>query len=627
MKHLQRLAGHLHGYAVATVALGLNLPLLCVLLARHLEGVPAFGVAGLYALLVFIGYYGAFLLALTTALFVVLPFARRLAVFLTGALFAIAVFYLVLNGIVHRVYRIHIDAFWVQYVLTNPEGLGVPASAFLIALGILVGAILLQILLFRVAGRLRRPGRAAAAVATVVVLCGLVSQAIHIAAYYRADARITSITPQLPFYEPVTSHRQAVKYAGFVPLGDDDPAGEAAAGGASIHYPLRPIHYAPPAGRRLPNIVILLLESWRADAMDSVTTPHMYALAQRSTWCLDHFSSGNATPSGVFGIFYAIHPTYWTAVKANSRAIDNPVFIDALQEHGYGFGIYADSHFERHRIDDAIFHGIPVHDHFTGATPDVRDGDLTHQLLQFAGDQEHRHQPFMGFAFFKATHFAYYYPDSDARFQPAKELNVAFVDRRQDPTPYLNDYRNSVRFVDDLVGRIVAGLDSLHALDHTIIVVTGDHGEEFNDDRANYWGHSGNFTQYQTRVPMMLYVPWRAPRRVTTPTAHVDIPTTLLQEVFGVTNDPRDYSNGRNLLEPPGAPRPIVVGGYASHAFVFNDDVFAVYPMYVRKYKLSNIATNAGTPPAALVREAMEETHRFYGPAEADPTPARAARP
>ena len=56
----------------------------------------------------------------------------------------------------------------------------------------------------------------------------------------------------------------------------------------------------------------------------------------------------------------------------------------------------------------------------------------------------------------------------------------------------------------------------------------------------DYWGHGSNFTQYQTRVPLVLCHS-RPPRGSSIhPLSHVDIPTTLIQEIFGVRNDPSD---------------------------------------------------------------------------------------
>jgi membrane-anchored protein YejM (alkaline phosphatase superfamily) len=51
-------------------------------------------------------------------------------------------------------------------------------------------------------------------------------------------------------------------------------------------------------------------------------------------------------------------------VKANNAVVHNPVLIDALEANGYSFGIYANSHFERHKIKYAVFRGIEVHESF-----------------------------------------------------------------------------------------------------------------------------------------------------------------------------------------------------------------------------------------------------------------------
>ena len=162
------------------------------------------------------------------------------------------------------------------------------------------------------------------------------------------------------------------------------------------------------------------------------------------------------------------------------------------------------------------------------------------------------------------------------------------------------------------MGQIIRRLEAAGLLNETIVIVTSDHGEEFNDNRAGYWGHCGNFTEYQTRVPFMMYVPWEKPRQVTGRTAHIDVPATLVQGVFGCEADVRDYSNGRNLFGPLDEERPLVVGSYVNHAIIMGDDVYAVYPIYVQKYKVTDIKAGAAAPRVDLMKKALEEMHRFY---------------
>jgi membrane-anchored protein YejM (alkaline phosphatase superfamily) len=597
----------LETYRALLTALGLNLPLYVAALAHQLEGVPLLSLAGAYAAFVIVGYYGLALLVLLTVLFLVTGFSRRLAVAAGATFLFAAAFYLVADSVVHRAFRFHIDAFWLQYVFTSFNGFGMPPATLALIAGVLVVLVAIELWILRLARRVRPPRLATGLLVIGILTCFVVSQVMHVIAYYRSDTRITSITPQLPFYAPIVSQNQAARYASLVGTGVSEA--EATPGSASLRYPLREVR--PAAGSSTPNIVLLLLESWRYDMMDSRVTPNVDALGRRSSVFLRHLSSGNSTPTGVFGLFYGIHPTYWPAVKANSAVIDNPVLIDVLKEKGYAFGIFADSQFGRHKIKDAMFRGIPIHESFTGRFADDRDDDMTNQLIGFMDEQHAAGKPFFGFAFFKSTHYAYCYPPAAARFQPAKDLNIATAGNDTDTTPFVNDCRNSVFYTDSLMGRILRHLEAAGLMENTIVIVTSDHGEEFNDNHAGWWGHSGNFTRYQTQVPLVFYFPGRAPRRVTQMTAHVDVPTTLLEEVFGC-GPPDDYSNGRDLFALSAEPRPFVVSGYVNHAFVMGDDVHSIYPMFVQSYKLDDIHAHAGAPDPELARRLMEETHRFY---------------
>lgn len=79
-----------------------------------------------------------------------------------------------------------------------------------------------------------------------------------------------------------------------------------------------------------------------------------------------------------------------------------------------------------------------------------------------------------------------------------------------DRTPYFNRYKNSVFFTDKNLGRALSFLGKNIDIDKTIIVITSDHGEEFNDTGKNYWGHNGNFTKYQAQIPFIVKWPGKA---------------------------------------------------------------------------------------------------------------------
>ncbi|HET6462428.1 MAG TPA: sulfatase-like hydrolase/transferase, partial [Candidatus Krumholzibacteria bacterium] len=277
--------------------------------------------------------------------------------------------------------------------------------------------------------------------------------------------------------------------------------------------------------------------------------------------------------------------------------------------------IFADSHFDRHKIKDGMFRGIDVHETFAGRNADAKDADMTRELIDFMAREQAAGKPFFGFAFYKSTHFNYYYPPGDAPFKPARKLELGITGSahaHENRDAFFNDYLNAVHYTDELVGRVIAALDSTGALANTIVVVTSDHGEEFDDNKADYWGHTGNFTGYQTRVPMFIYVPWEKPRTVKETTAHIDVPPTLLREGLGCDAPESDYSNGRDMFAKLPADRPVVISSYVNHAIVSGENVFVVYPMYVQKYRLWDIKGTATAIPPAAARQVMEEMSWFY---------------
>jgi membrane-anchored protein YejM (alkaline phosphatase superfamily) len=218
----------------------------------------------------------------------------------------------------------------------------------------------------------------------------------------------------------------------------------------------------------------------------------------------------------------------------------------------------------------------------------------------------------MALAFYKSDHFPYEYPPEDSIFLPAGDINLMLAGDDTDPVEYRNDNMNSKHYVDRLVGEVLRQIDSLGDLSNTIVVVSSDHSDELNDCRANYWGHGTNFTRFQSCVPFILYLPDHPPQQINYPTSHIDLVPTLLPRYFGCTNDIEDYSNGRDLYDEPKGIRPMVVGNYANHAFIIGDNVYEIYPMYTKKYKLQNVRQEADPPDPQILKEILREITCFY---------------
>ncbi|MCS6911927.1 MAG: sulfatase-like hydrolase/transferase [Myxococcota bacterium] len=85
-------------------------------------------------------------------------------------------------------------------------------------------------------------------------------------------------------------------------------------------------------------------------------------------------------------------------------------------------------------------------------------------------------------------------------------------------------YDGEVATVDAALGELVSALDGL--LRPVLLVVTADHGEEFNDHGGYY--HGSSLYEEQVRVPLLVRAPGLVPRRVDRAVGLVDVVPTLL---------------------------------------------------------------------------------------------------
>lgn len=66
-------------------------------------------------------------------------------------------------------------------------------------------------------------------------------------------------------------------------------------------------------------------------------------------------------------------------------------------------------------------------------------------------------------------------------------------------------YDAEIRFTDDILGKILAELDSYGRLEQTLIVITADHGEEFFEHKGK--GHNRTLYDEVVRVPLIFHWP------------------------------------------------------------------------------------------------------------------------
>ena len=427
-------------------------------------------------------------------------------------------------------------------------------------------------------------------------------QATHAWADAVGFTPVTRDASLLPFAYPIRA-RGLMREFGFEVRRDRWQI-EAARGG--LNYPLVPLQCTAPAPHR--NIVFLVIDSWRFDALGPEVTPHISRFARRAAHFAQHFSGGNATRAGIFSLFYGIPATYWHDMLQQRRG---PVFISGLLDHGYQVGVFQSASLQSPEFHETVFARVTnPRMESRGDSPAARDRDLTSDFETFLAHRDPS-RPFFAFLFFDSPH-AYDFPaDFPLAFQPSlADVNYLSLGPDSDPKPFHNRYLNSVRYTDTLAGEVLDKLQEDGLLDSSVIVVTGDHGQEFNDNGLGFWGHNSNFSRFQTEVPLLLSAPDVAAGTYAYRTSHFDVAPTILRRYLGCTTPMDRYSVGHDLFEQGGRDA-LVIASYQDFAVLEPERIISV-----RKTGL-DVLDSSGRPAAnetldgVAVRSAIEQNSRF----------------
>lgn len=549
------------------------------------------------------------------------PWGTRIAAALSGGTAACL---MLVDAVVYSQYRMHVGPY-VWGLVAGGAGAETflvfsKALPFLLAAGALAvvaaeGVLFAACLRFAVEP-LRRFARPVwlAWVALFVVANGWYAWAD---AHYQVG--ITQESGHFPFYRPATAKRLFRKMG--VTDFEQRPAPPAAANRA-LYYPSQPLECASPTHQ---NVLLIVVDAWRGDHLDPVHTPRMWELVPESLRFMNHISGGNVTRFGIFSIFYGIPGSYWFPVLGHQTP---PVMMSELVRQQYELKILGSAPLVHPEFDRTVFSGISgLRLKTPGDTPYERDRRVAADMAAFLSDPARASKPFFGFLWFNSVHSYSIPPDDPMPFQPSwSEVNHMALGPDFDKTPYLNRYRNALHFVDSQVGVAIDALRRSGQMDNTLLIVTSDHGEEFNDTGKNYWGHNGNFSPYQLHVPLLVRGRgWQPGAQVTYLTSHNDLAPTVATDVLGCNTPSLAYSSGWPLRSTSGRRDYLAVVDYNDTGMYETDRVtlfspFGGFPVYSPDYdRLED------PPRMDRVRTVTEEMLKFTrkppGPAAPGPGP------
>ncbi|MGF1694903.1 DUF3413 domain-containing protein [Vibrio lamellibrachiae] len=352
-----------------------------------------------------------------------------------------------------------------------------------------------------------------------------------------------------------------------------------------VRYPYEPIRFDR-RGNNL-NILMVNVNSLRADALTTGSMPLTSEYAQNALNFTNHYSSSN-NMHGIFGLLYGLPSSYAASIKAQASL---PVLMSTLEEKKYSFGLFSGDNFDDNLYAETVFRGMT----FTGVAFDESKSEDSQAIQAWSDWATTTKGPWFGFIELSTLDN---YTSSKASGS-AKDL-------------FKSNYQASVQQADEELGVLFKQIEELQLDKNTVVIITSNHGTEFNETNSNTWGASTNFSRYQLQVPMIINWPGKLPATYTHRSSHLDVSVTLLQDLLGVSSNPTDYSSGRNIFNE--RKRKWILAGDSRELALITDtqttviDKFGNFKLYDSEYK----RLKDQSPTLPILMQGLTELQRFY---------------
>src|SRR3984893_10579499 len=295
---------------------------------------------------------------------------------------------------------------------------------------------------------------------------------------------------------------------------------------------------AKAAGNRAPNVVVITIDTLRADHLGcygykQIRTPNIDALAADSARFARAYTAVPVTLPSHTVIFTGTYPMLsgMHDFAANKLGPTQPTLASVLKDHGYATGAVVgsavlDSRFGLNRGFDFYY------DHFdfnrlqeSNLEEMERSGNLVADVALGWLRKNYRKKFFLCMPLYDP-----HYP-----YRPPAPYAAEYKDR---------PYDGEIAFADAQVGRLIRFLKSKGLYGNTLIVLSGDHGESLGEHGEKTHG----FFIYNAtlQVPFMIHLPGAAPPRVVPELVSLaDLMPTVLQTL---KVDIPSQVQGRSLL-------------------------------------------------------------------------------
>ncbi|MCM2679836.1 DUF3413 domain-containing protein [Echinimonas agarilytica] len=300
-----------------------------------------------------------------------------------------------------------------------------------------------------------------------------------------------------------------------------------------FHYPLAPIAASPNTNT---NVVVVVVSSLRADMLNPTNMPYTTKLARQSLWSSRYYSSGKEHDSAMFGLLYGIPATY---SRAAEYSLTPPAMTHWLKQNGYDLSLFSTRPTEQPTLYSDFETQYSPEQRVNAAIADT--ATLHHWQKYYEQTQDQA-----GFYLINLTGVQRYAtpPGFSNPFQPDLE-GVLLLDNnvQMDDDGLVNRYKNAVLHVDQLINLVSEHIN----FDNTILVITSDHGVNFNNTESAK--HQHDFSPANVQIPFLMMGAGISPQVVDGLTTHYDFSATLVQMLTDKYVSTRNFSSGINLAD------------------------------------------------------------------------------
>lgn len=310
-----------------------------------------------------------------------------------------------------------------------------------------------------------------------------------------------------------------------------------------IQMPLLEQEHLPKIkARTKPNIYIFIAESLRHDYFNEQVAPNLSQQTQKA------IAAGNGTQISWYSIFHANSPLTWSTYQKMGPS-RGALPLRLLKQMGYEIHCHTAAQMVYYKMDQLLFG--KNHDLLTSYNSfphkDSRSAWQSDELVMQSLWKNLKKSGQVHVVFLDSSHFHYSWnPEFEAPFAPHSNGDGhGFTSGNPEVMEKIkNNYRNSVAYIDQLVGDFNYALHKRGLYKDAVIVFTSDHGEEFYEEGNLF--HASELSPMQCEVPLMLKLGRRhiAEQKVI---SHMDIMPTVLEHITGKR---QNFFDGSSLLDP-----------------------------------------------------------------------------